>query len=212
MDAAAGFPALPKEQLFEHLARGHAARVTVVTPNRRLAVALARDFDSRQIARGLSRWEAADILHFPALAERLYEDALYSELATKLPILLSPAQEKALWEEIIGASEGGKALLSVSGAAAEAREAWEIAHAWRLLPRLRDYPANDDAKAFADWAWRYEGITQRDRHTARARLPEIIAPHLANAPVRKPKTLVAYGFDTLKPQQGDFLAALAATG
>ncbi len=212
MDPGAGLPILSKGELFERLARGHAARVTVVTPNRRLPGALARDFDSHQIARGFSHWESADILPFPALVERLYEDALYSELATQLPILLSSAQAQALWEESIGASEAGKTLLSVPGAAAEARAAWEIAHAWRLLPRLKGYPANDDAKAFADWVWRYEGITKRDHHTDRARLPEIIAPHLAHAAVRKPGVLVAYGFDTLTPQQGEFFTALRAAG
>jgi len=212
MDAAAGFPALPKRQLFERLAQGHAAHVTVVTPNQRLAAALARDFDSQQIARGLTWWESADILPFSAFVERLYEDALYSELATRLPILLSDAQEQALWEEVITRSDAGKALLSAPSAAAEARKAWQIAHAWKLTPRLKGYPANDDAKAFADWAWRYEGITKRDRHIDHARLPEIVAPHLAHASVRKPNTLVAYGFDIVTLQQREFLAALGAAG
>src|SRR5713101_1016367 len=212
MNAGAVMSILKKSELFERLARGRASRLTVVTPNRRLAAALARDLGSRQIARGLASWESADILPFPAFVERLYEDALYSELATRLPILLSGAEEQALWEEAIASSESGKALLSTPSAAELAREAWQIAHEWKLAPRLRNHPANDDAKAFSEWAWRYEGITQRDRHTDRARLPEAIAPHLAHAAVRKPRTLVAYGFDALKPQQRDFLATLAATG
>ncbi|MGB7543821.1 MAG: hypothetical protein WBM28_17610, partial [Burkholderiales bacterium] len=212
MDAAAGFPALPKPQLFERLAEGHVARLTVVTPNLRLAAAIARDFDAHQIARGLASWEAADILPFPAFVERLYEDALYSDLAIHLPILLSGAQEQALWEEVIGASDTGKALLSAPSAAALAREAWQLAHAWKLVPRLKGYPANDDAKAFVDWAWRYEGITQRDRHSDRARLPDVMASQLAHAAVRKPKTLVAYGFDIMTPQQREFLVALGAAG
>jgi len=212
MNAGAELPTLKKSELFERLAQGQASRLAVVTPNRRLSAALSRDFDSHQVARGLGYWESADILPFPALVERLYEDALYSDLATKLPILLSPAQEQALWEEAVRASEAGKSLLSVPSAAAEARKAWEIAHAWRLLPRLRGYPANDDAKAFADWAWRYEGFTERDRHTDRARLPEILLPHLTHAALRKPKTLVAYGFDVLTAQQREFFAALGAAG
>ncbi len=212
MNAGAGLPVLKKSELFERLGRGHVSRLTVVTPNQRLSAALIRDFDSHQIARGLASWESADVLPFSALVERLHEDALYSELATRLPILLSGAEEQALWEEAIAASESGKTLLSAPSAAALAREAWRIAHEWKLAPRLRNHPANDDAKAFSEWAWRYEGITQRDRHTDRARLPEAIAPHLAHAAVRKPRTLVAYGFDALKPQQRDFLATLAATG
>jgi probable DNA repair protein len=212
MDPGAGLPILKKGELFERLAQGHAARLTVVTPNQRLAAALARDFDAHQIARGLASWESVDILPFSAFVERLYEDALYSELATRLPILLSGAEEQALWEQAIAASESGKALVSAPSAAALAREAWRIVHEWNLAPRLQNHPANDDAKAFAEWAWRFEGMTQRDRCTDRARLPETVTPHLSHAAIRKPRALVAYGFDTLKPQQSHFLAALGATG
>ena len=107
MDPGAGLPILTKGELFERLAQGRATRLTVVTPNQRLAAALARDFDAHQIARGLASWESADVLPFSAFVERLYEDAMYSELATRLQILLSGAEEQALWEQAIAASESG---------------------------------------------------------------------------------------------------------
>ena len=69
-------PRLAKSELLERLAEGHAARITVLTPNRRLAQALAREFDQAQVARGLATWETADILSFGAFVERLWEDAL----------------------------------------------------------------------------------------------------------------------------------------
>src|SRR5713101_6899948 len=131
MSAGAGLLILKKSELFERLAQGHASRLTVVTPNQRLSRALARDFDLHQIARGLASWESADVLPFSALVDRLHEDALYSELATRLPVPLSGAEEQALWEEVIAASESGKALLSATSAAALAREAWELAHEWK---------------------------------------------------------------------------------
>ncbi len=212
MDSSAEFPRIPKSELLDRLAGGHAARLTVVTPNRRLAGALRRDFDARQMASGLTAWETADVLPLTALVERLYEDALYSELATQLPILLTAAQEQSLWEDIVRSSEAGRALASAPPAAALAREAWQVAHAWRLMPRLKDYPANDDARSFADWAWRYEGMTRRERHTERARLADVLAPHLAHRALRKPATLVAYGFDILDAQQREFLASLARHG
>lgn len=210
MDAGAAFPTLRKSELLERLAQGHEAGITVVTPNQRLSAALLRDFDLHQTGR--ERWDAADILPLSKFVERCYGDALYSELATRLPILLTDPQEQALWEEVIRASESGAALLSPESAAALAREAWTLAHEWKLVQRLRAYPANDDARAFADWAWRYEGVTRRDRHTERARLPEVVAPFLAHAALKKPRALVAYGFDVYKPQQNEFLAALAAAG
>src|ERR1019366_8789176 len=109
---------LSKEQLFTRLARGLAGGVTVITPNQRLAQALAREFDSAQAAQGRSAWESADILPYSAFVERCYDDALYSGLAAGLPILLTPAQELALWEDIIRRSDAGDALLAIPETAA----------------------------------------------------------------------------------------------
>ena len=66
---------LAKPELFARLAAGAAAQSTVVTPNRRLAQALAREFDAFQMQKGLKVWEAPDILPFSAFAARLYEEA-----------------------------------------------------------------------------------------------------------------------------------------
>ena len=72
---------VPKPELLARLAQGHAARIAVVTPNRRLAQELAREFDAQQAAKGLKAWETADVLPYSALVERLYEDAFYSDIA-----------------------------------------------------------------------------------------------------------------------------------
>ena len=81
---------LSKADLFARLAEGHAARITVVTPNKRLSQALMGDFDPFQIQKGLSVWEAPDILPFGAFVGRLYEDGLYSNPSTELPMLSCP--------------------------------------------------------------------------------------------------------------------------
>ena len=58
------FPRLTKAGVFARLAEGLKAGATVVTPNRRLAQELAREFDADRMANGLRSWEAADILPF----------------------------------------------------------------------------------------------------------------------------------------------------
>ncbi|HEV8108829.1 MAG TPA: hypothetical protein VGP97_15015, partial [Burkholderiales bacterium] len=95
--------AISKPDLFARLAEGHAARITVVTPNRRLSQSLMADFDAHQAARGLAAWEAPDILPLDAFVVRLWEEALYSE--RELPLLLTPAQEQAIWEEILAGAD-----------------------------------------------------------------------------------------------------------
>ncbi|OGA16424.1 MAG: hypothetical protein A3G25_04140 [Betaproteobacteria bacterium RIFCSPLOWO2_12_FULL_63_13] len=212
MTQSADFPQIEKRALLERLAERDCARTTVVTPNQRLAAAVRRDFNERQVAAGFTVWETADILPLAAFTERLYEHTRYCDLAIRPPILLAPAQEHALWEDIVRSSQAGGALLWAQDAAALAREAWQLAHAWRLMPRLKDYPANDDARAFLDWAWRYEGVTQRNRYCDRARLADVVVANLAHPALRKPATLVVYGFDMLNLQQHEFLGSLAKAG
>jgi ATP-dependent helicase/nuclease subunit B len=185
---------LDHSQLFARLAEGHAARITVVTPNHRLAHRLTLEFDDDQIARGLSSWEAADILPFGAFIERLWEDVLYSDAGVRLPLLLTGLQEQHLWERILADAD----LLVVREAAAQCREAWRLLHAWRIPSG----PGNDDALAFAEWSAAYGRATMHD--TDAARLPDLLPAYLDH--VKKPTLIVAYGFDIMPTQTREFLA------
>ncbi|MEE8208487.1 MAG: hypothetical protein V3T88_06010, partial [Nitrosomonadaceae bacterium] len=84
------FPQVALTEVFSYLSAGLKASVTVVTPNRRLALVLKREFNSTQVAQGRTTWGTPDFLPITAFIERAYEEALYSKHATKLPILLSP--------------------------------------------------------------------------------------------------------------------------
>ncbi len=212
MSATTEFPSITKAQVFARLAEGLKAGATVVTPNRRLALALRREFDDAQTASGLAAWDSADILPFPAFVERAYDDALYSDLADGLPLLLTPVQEQALWEGVIRGSEAGGALLAVPETARLVREAWQLAQAWRLMPRFKDLPLNEDGRAFQDWALRYERAARRDGHIDSACLIDLVAPLFGRAQVKTPKFLVCYGFDIVTPQQSALFARLKDAG
>src|SRR3954470_24888435 len=174
---------LQKSELFARLAVGHQARITVVTPNQRLAHSLTLEFDDYQLARVLTSWEAADILPYGAFVERLWEDALYSDLGERLPLLLTPAQEQHLWERILAAS----GLLIVPQAAAQCRDAWRLIHQWRVAAG----PGNDDALAFQQWSAAYKKDTAADIDAAR--LPDLMAPYLPQ--LKTPALIVAFAFD-----------------
>src|SRR5256886_13020149 len=150
-------------ELFQRLAEGHAARITVVTPNPRLSRVLTSQFDSFQVAKGLTVWEAPDILPFGAFVERLWEDALYSELGDKLPVLLTPQQELLLWEQILQ----GNDLLILPQAAAQCRDAWGLLHQWRVGAAR----GNEDHSAFSEWARQYQQATLCDVDAALRSVP-----------------------------------------
>ena len=205
-------PRLEKEDLLGRLAAGHAAGISVVTPNRRLAQFLRAEFDATRIAAGLRAWESADILPLEALVERMWEDALFSEVAAEMPVLLSAAQEGALWHQAVAAHRPPeRGLFSAEAASAQCAQAWQLAHAWRL--ELKPDPSwNEDARAFLEWAAEYRRATRERGVTDRARLPDIVIPHVGHAGLRRPKTLVLYGFDLLTPQARDFAEALKTAG
>jgi probable DNA repair protein len=191
---------LAKDALFARLAEGHAARITVVTPNTRLASTLTADFDAFQIRNNLSVWEAADILPFGAWVQRLWEDALYSDIGGTLPLLLTGAQEQAIWEEVLQDSN----LLSVAQTAVQCRDAWRLLHAWRIPPG----PGSEDAAAFSHWSKRYEKRTKGEIDSAR--LPDLVAGFLEE--LKTPRLVVAYAFDILPPQTREFLAKFELAG
>ena len=188
---------LSREELFARLAEGHAARITVVTPNKRLSQALMSDFDALQIEKSLTVWEAPDILPFSAFVERLWEDALYSDLGETLPLLLTPAQEQLIWERIIRESEPGSGFLLKESAAAQCREAWRLVHQWRIGAGQ----GNEDAAAFSSWSKEYQRKTSGEIDAAR--LPDLMARYLDG--LKKPKLLVAYAFDVIPPQTKEFV-------
>ena len=206
------FPKLDTDALFTRLAEGGAAGITVVTPNRRLAQELEHDFDRHQLARGLVSWDAADILPLSAFLGRLYEDALYSELAADLPLLLSAEEEQALWERVVGDSREGEGLLARVQAAAACREAWRTAHAFGFAGSIAGFAENEDTRAFLAWSRAIEHECARNGWTDAARLPALVSSHLANSVLKRPSCLVLHAFDLLSPQQRNFVDALEATG
>jgi ATP-dependent helicase/nuclease subunit B len=196
-------PILAREALFEKLATGHAAKLTVLTPNRRLALELAREFDARQLDKGLASWEAPDILPLGAFLQRVWDDALHADAGDALPRLLTPAEEQHLWEAVIDESGRGDGLIAKSSAAAQCADAWRLLHAWRLGA----VGGNEDAQAFAEWSAAYQRKAGQDMDSAR--LPDLAATLVDPA---KLKTLVAYAFDIVPPQVGELLVACAQKG
>jgi len=184
----------------------------VVTPNRRLAASVLREFDESQAARGIPAWQAADILPVSAFIERLYEDALYSGLAGQLPQLLSPVQAQVLWERVISESDEAQALSSVPRTAGLARKAWTLAHEWSIAARLEHFPAGEDGRAFARWALDYERLTARMGYTDHARLSQLLSTLLCEPALRKPSRLFVYGFEIKTPAQEAFFGALQRAG
>ncbi|MDP1573367.1 MAG: hypothetical protein Q8L78_00335 [Coxiellaceae bacterium] len=212
MSISSQFSRVSLPDVFKCLAAGVGVGTTVVTPNRRLGLALKNKFDYYQATQKNSVWESADILPFSAFIERIYRDALYSIPITELPVLLTPVQARALWESVIYGSDEGQLLLAVPQTAKFVHEAWQLVQAWQLFPRFKNFPRNEGGKAFQEWMRRYEQITKRHHQTDDARVCDLITELYEQLQIKKIKHLICYGFDTFTPQQISFLEKLVATG
>jgi probable DNA repair protein len=170
---------------------------------------MAREFASGQSRAGLTAWETADILPLESWLRRLWADALHGEAG--LPLLLSPAQELAAWEEALRGSRYAKELFALGPTVAQCRDAWHLAQAWRIPLDARRIP-NEDGRAFLEWMSHYERALRERGHADLARAPDLLAPLLADARLRKPATLATFGFDIVAPQQREFLERFADSG
>lgn len=192
--------------MFAELIERLAAGATVVTPNRRLSAALRQTFDRRAHQQGQGSWAAADVLPWNAWLERTFRDASLRGQANRL--LMSHWQARALWHRIIAEAPEAQGLLQVDTTANAAQEAWEVAHAWRLLPALQTIPLTDEAHAFQRWARDYEMVCAREQLTDQARLPDLVCDLLHAGCAVTARSLVGFGFDALSPQHEAVLDAL----
>lgn len=186
------------------------AGATVVTAGRRLARALTGRFGALERGAGRTAWAAPAILPWSAWIGEIWRAALYSERGPALPACLSAQAAEAVWERVIAKSPESGALLQLSATARAAAEAWELMHAWRLDPAVLEAGATDDTRAFLGWAREFECVCAREGWTDPARLPDVLAPHLAALRLATPVVLA--GFDEFTPQQREFCDACRAAG
>src|SRR5215471_2248565 len=191
-------------ELIEQLACG----ATVVTANRRMAVAIRHAYDLASSGQGRSTWAAADVLPWSAWLERAFRDGLVRGAARQL--LLSHRQARALWHRVIAQAPEAQGLLQVEDAALAALEAWELAHAWRLLPSLRRLAVTEETRAFLRWAQAYDAACSRVPFIDNARLPDLVSDLARAGSLPLPARVIVFGFDALTPQQEALLGALGS--
>jgi probable DNA repair protein len=191
--------------LTEELASG----ATVVTPTRRLARDLKLRFDAAQIGAGRALWPTADILPWGTWIERTFGEL--TRLSPKQRVL-GPAQELALWQQVIADSAHAHSLLDTGATARVARDAWQIQHEWHLDLTAWRAALPEDSRAFVAWSTRFRELCSVNAWLSGARLVDAVNQGLKLDSARAPRTLLLYGFDALSPQQRALLETCRAAG
>ncbi len=181
----------------------------LVTAGQRLARHLLYAHARSELENGKQVWETPDVLTWQAWLERLWREA--SEANTIPELLLTPAQELALWERLIRERQEGESLLQPAAAARLASEAWELVQTWHL-PLTDAELISEEAQAFRYWATRYEGLCREYGWIDGARLPDRLAALVAERRLPLPARVVFVEFDELTPQQRLLIDNLRAVG
>ncbi len=189
--------------------------VTVVTPNRRLAVALKRAYDAAQQQSGHRAWAAPDILPLATFLVRTYQAVcLSAETASAASRLIDPSQSHLLWEQVIRKSDASTELLSVPQTAKQAAGAWSVANQWQILDAMRGYPLHEDGRVFFAWALSYQQLCRDMSVIDHAVLPDVLANIVKASPPNGllPKQLLTAGFDIVTPQVETFFKVCSDSG
>jgi ATP-dependent helicase/nuclease subunit B len=182
----------------------------LVAAGQRLARHLSQQYARESRAQGLEVWETPVILTFGAWLSRLWLEAI--ERGADERLLLSTAQEVALWERVIGESEPAAELLSPTATAGLARSAWSLMHAWELPRSELDKAGHEDVQVFAGWEATFDKLCHTHRWLDGARLAGVLSDLIVQKRVRVPARVVLAGFDELTPQQRRLFETLGRAG
>ena len=192
-----------------------AAGATVVTSGERLARAVRLAYGEARQADGTAVWERPDVLSYGAFLNRLYDSAVNAALSTSgnpPPRRISEAVAQIVWEEAIGASPAGSALLQVAAAAREAQRAWNLMWAYRIPPERVAAAEGEDAGQFAAWSNHFRQKSREQGWLEDARLADWLATQVRAGSLVLAPRIICIGFDELTPQQRELLESLRAGG
>lgn len=193
------------EDILSKLGQG----MTVITGNQRLAHVLRQQFDQATIIKNTKTWLTPEILPWNAWLQRLYEEALVSGELSEFKCLLTPQQERTIWQEIIAAELPFQLM---NRAALQVQKAWQLIHEWCLPQDGSLFQYNDDSRLFWKWQLLFQTFCQQKNWLSAACLSDKLRYYFTLGTLRVPDQLVLTGFDELMPQQLALLKTLDQLG
>lgn len=186
--------------------------VTVVTAGARLANYFRQQSEAAAINANMGVWVSPDVLPWPHWIQRLWEEAVVTESVKAQGQVLTSTQQEFLWEQIVSASEDGKALLQTCSAARDAMNAWGLLKSWSIKLDGAGFSYNDDSSAFKNWSKRFEKECARQGWIQAEVLPDLLSEAIASECFSASNSLILAGFDEFTPQQLCLIKALQNSG
>ncbi|HVV69727.1 MAG TPA: PD-(D/E)XK nuclease family protein [Gammaproteobacteria bacterium] len=181
--------------------------ITILTANQRLSAYLRKQYDSAQQSQNLTTWLSLDCLPLSRWLIRTFETLADNRL------ILTEAQELALWEKIITTAlniNNDFVLLRPFATAQTASEAWHLLKQWQLPLTLLKNSASEDIQYFYQWAQTFENICKKQQWLTPSDCTDILMQAVKNQSLDLPEHLIFAGFEELLPQTTQLCEALAS--
>lgn len=180
-------------------------RATIVTPSRLLAGVAGQQFVDFQLQRGMESWERPALYHTDAWLMACWQEARFA--GSDIPALLSPAQERVVWQSIIEAEEPD--LFDVASTARLASSAFRLTAEWDIPIGGNDLGANDqaandlwsdheDARHFVRWYVRFRQRCRKEGWITRSDVWRLLPAWISGGWCERQPTVFA-GFETISP-------------
>jgi probable DNA repair protein len=172
--------------------------VTILTASRRLAHALRLGYARYAQAQGRQVWASPEILPWSAWLRQVRLEARATNLPDSLAPVLTSAQARIVWDEVVSGSAAARDLMDASNAARMAARSWRRMQDYLIpLERLRSFDA-PEAQALHAWC---EGFLQRC--TALGAIDEArLAEWMLSSQFVPPTRIALAGFDVVPPAMG----------
>src|SRR5512139_1278799 len=179
-----------------------ASGATVLTATKRLARALVRQFDQRQLAAGLCAWPSPQIHTLSAWLVRQLQQ-LRRESA-----LLSDSQLQHGWEQAISSDPQTvqRDLLQLPALARRAREAHLLLESYRTDFTVQ--ACDEDQAAFLRWRSVWQQRANREGWLDQAGALRAVSAAVISGDLAVPPRLVLAGFDEVTPAETELLRSL----
>ncbi|MBV9303564.1 MAG: PD-(D/E)XK nuclease family protein [Acidobacteriaceae bacterium] len=178
-------------------------KATLVTPSPLVAAVAAQQFSAHRLQSGLSSWERPAIFSIEAWLAASWHEARYN--SPEIPTLLSPAQERVLWQTIIQAEHPD--LFDLSATARLARRSAQLLAEYHIPSEGEFWNDNLDAQEFQQWNRAFRRKCRDEGWITRADLWALL-PQWVGTGHSPPKQTIFAGFTTSTPAMQQLKHAL----
>ena len=185
--------------------------MTVLTETIHLARELRLVHDQTQEAAGQASWPTAQIMALSAWLAETWKNGLFADHAETAGRLLSPAEERLIWEDIIRSMTEGS-LLDIPSTAEAAARSWERLLSWAIPLDAETWNESEDARTFLGWARAFQARCRRNGWISSAELPASVADLIDRGAAPVSGEVEFAGFLELSPVQQRLIDALERRG